>query len=310
MTEHAACPVCGHDLAPGLTSWHLVCGRCRYEGSLKTPSINEHSAHALLDEQNRAAGLKALRQTNFRTILETLDSLSVRHGASILDVGCAHGWFLELAQKDYRPLGLEPDRAVFEATQARKLAVRNGYFPDALDENEVFDVIVFNDVFEHIPDVGATLAAIRRHLAPDGLLVLNLPNSRGFFYALAKVLRRFGMAGPFDRLWQVGFPSVHVHYFDRANASALCVREGFRVVHTQSLPALSRHGLKERIACDRKIGRLRATLLFLMLRCGLPILGRLPSDIMAVYLRKGPDPAIVATAAGADYALLRGADAR
>lgn len=307
MTEHAACPVCGSELAPGLVAWHRVCRRCRYEVSLKTPSINEQSAHALLDEQNRAAGLKVLRQTNFRTILDTLDALSVPRGASLLDVGCAHGWFLELAAADYRPLGLEPDRAVFEATQARQLTVRNGYFPDALDANEVFDVIVFNDVFEHIPDVRSTLSAIRRHLSADGVLVLNLPDSRGIFYVLAKILRRFGMAGPFDRLWQVGFPSVHVHYFDRANASALCAREGFRVVHAQPLPALSRHGLKERIACDRKIGRLRATLLFLLLRCGLPLLERLPSDIMAVYLRKGPDPA---GAAGADTAVARGASAR
>lgn len=294
----AICPVCDHALASGLASWHRVCNRCRYEASLEMPSINEDAAHAVLDESSRAAGLKVLRQTNFQAILDTMDGLSVAHGAPILDVGCAHGWFLELARNRYRALGLEPDSAVFEAARGKDLSMRNGYFPDALDASEVFDAIVFNDVFEHIPDSRATLAAIARHLSPGGLLVLNLPNSEGVFYRTARLLRRLGAGGPFDRLWQLGFPSVHVHYFNRANISALCAREGFQVVQAQSLPSLSHHGLKERIAYDRNIGGVRATLLYLLLRCALPVLRWLPSDIIVVYLRKAGRPVAAVSGSG------------
>ncbi len=43
------------------------------------------------------------------------------------------------------------------------LPARKGYFPDALDKKEKFDVIVFNDVIEHIPNIEGALASCFQH---------------------------------------------------------------------------------------------------------------------------------------------------
>lgn len=89
----------------------------------------------------------------------------------------------------------------------RGLPVRPGYFPDALTPDESFDAIVFNDVIEHIPDIASALDACNARLSENGLLVLNLPNSRGFFYRLSKIFARLGWRNPFNRLWQKDLPS-------------------------------------------------------------------------------------------------------
>lgn len=66
-----------------------------------------------------------------------------------------------------------------ERTAARRVPVRAGYFPDTLQQNEAFDVIVVNDVIDHIPKIGDALSACVARLNPEGLLVLNLPTSMG-----------------------------------------------------------------------------------------------------------------------------------
>src|SRR5690606_11668960 len=112
------------------------------------------------------------------------------------------------------------------------------YFPDALAPGERFDAIVFNDVIEHIPDIGRALAACRERLAPGGMLLLNLPSSSGVFYRASKLLRRLGVAGHFERMWQKGLPSPHLHYVDPTNLARLLDRAGFVPVRRGRLATL------------------------------------------------------------------------
>ena len=147
----------------------------------------------------------------------------------LLDVGCAHGWFIERASSRFDVTGIEPDAGVAAATRARGLPVRSGFFPDVLGPDECFDVIVFNDVLEHIPDINTTLVACWQHLAPGGCVIVNAPSSRGLLYRLSVLLARTGLGRAFDRMWQLGFPSPHVHYFATTNLVLLAHKAGFEM---------------------------------------------------------------------------------
>lgn len=210
------CPACKSKLSNGYYPWHLLCKICNYEKANLQPTINLYSAHQLINEGARETGLRDLRISNFKKLLTSIKSLKP-NGGRLIDVGCAHGWFLETVINDFDILGLEPDKNVFDATSRRGLPVRMGYFPDALNESEKFDVIVFNDVIEHIPDIENTLASCHQRLNEDGLLVLNLPSSNGIFYRLSKIFCYFGYSNFFERLWQKDLPSPHLHYFNLAN---------------------------------------------------------------------------------------------
>jgi 2-polyprenyl-3-methyl-5-hydroxy-6-metoxy-1,4-benzoquinol methylase len=280
------CIVCGTPQAAGLTGWHASCHECGYESAALQGAINEKTEGSKVDENERELGLKALRQENFREIVDLARGLARPGAGSLLDVGCAHGWFLETARERFEVLGIEPDAVVGGRTAARGLPVRQGYFPDALQPGEAFDVIVFNDVIEHIPDIRAALNACHVRLNEGGLLILNLPNSAGFFYRLSKAFARLGWRSPFERLWQKDLPSPHVHYFRPANLERLVARHGFERVHSGELPSLRAKGLLERIRCAGNISGPSLYLQYAAALCAIPLLGMFPSDIIVSVFRK------------------------
>jgi 2-polyprenyl-3-methyl-5-hydroxy-6-metoxy-1,4-benzoquinol methylase len=249
-------------------------------------AINEKAAGTPVDEDERELGLKALRQENFRDIVHLARQLARPGARRLLDVGCAHGWFLETARDGFEVLGIEPDAVVGGRTAARGLPVRQGYFPDALQAGETFDVIVFNDVIEHIPDIRAALQACHARLEEGGLLILNLPNSAGFFYRLSKLFARLGWRSPFERLWQKDLPSPHVHYFRPANLERLVATHGFARVHSGELPSLRAKGLLERIRCAGNISGPSLYLQYAAVLCAIPLLRLFPSDIIVSVFRK------------------------
>jgi len=279
------CPVCQGELSESLLDWHFSCARCAYEQSSLLPTINQQAAHHNIDETARETGLRELRISNFRTLLGTLQRLRP-DGGQLLDVGCAHGWFVEAAMETFDVLGLEPDHAVYAATVARGLPIRNGYFPQALRDAETFDVIVFNDVLEHIPPVIDVLHACHARLNSGGYLVVNLPSSDGLFYRLSKAFARLGYKSFFERLWQKGLPSPHVHYFNGANLAELLAGNGFVTVVTGRLPVLSLAGLYTRISYTGTMSRLSRAVIYAMVALSLPVLRLFPSDIVYVIARK------------------------
>jgi 2-polyprenyl-3-methyl-5-hydroxy-6-metoxy-1,4-benzoquinol methylase len=284
--EQMTCIVCGTPQAAGLTGWHASCRECGYESAALDVAINQQTAGAPVDEDERELGLKALRQENFRDIVALAQRLARPGARKLLDVGCAHGWFLETARERFEVLGIEPDAVVGGRTAARGLPVRPGYFPDALEAGETFDVIVFNDVIEHIPNIRAALDACHARLGEGGLLVLNLPNSAGFFYRLSKAFARMGWRSPFERLWQKDLPSPHVHYFRPANLERLVAKHGFERVHSGELPSLRAKGLLERIRCAGNISGPSLYLQYAAVLCAIPLLRVFPSDIIVSVFRK------------------------
>lgn len=151
------CPACGGELIAGVFDWHYECRACGYEGTNLKPQINEKFASVEVDELARENGLLALRKRNFWKISSRLRSLFADRPPSsklmLLDVGCAHGWFLEANRDRFEVFGIEPDSVVADVTLQHGLSLRVGFFPDVLEAHERFDVIAFNDVLEHIPDV-------------------------------------------------------------------------------------------------------------------------------------------------------------
>ena len=276
------CITCSSGLKSGMQPWHSWCQTCGYEHANLHVAINETSAHAALEENVRAQALISLRLRNFKELLKQI-SLYRANGGKLLDVGCANGWFLDLASQRFDATGIEPDREVFSEAAKVRRSIRLGYFPEALTPNEKFDVIVFNDVLEHIPDLQGALEECRRRLNEGGLLVLNLPSSKGVFYRLSKCLFRFGFTSPFARMWQVGLPSPHVHYFHLDNLAGLLHKQGYVVKKTGQLASVHVQGLYSRLVfTEAKRSFIERAVLYLGVLCLLPILRILPSDIIYV----------------------------
>lgn len=280
------CVVCSATMKPEYTEWHLLCAECGYEQGRLEPAINAPNAHQEIDEQARETGLRDLRQANFERLVGVIKRCWPSGRARLLDVGAAHGWFLDAASPHFQVMGIEPDIQVFNSAQEQGKPVRQGYFPDVLQDGECFDIIAFNDVIEHIPDIKDILTACHSRLPPGGLLVLNLPSSKGVFYRLAKLMHSLGMHGPFERLWQKGLPSPHVHYFHAENLSSLLQANGFSQLTSGRLPTLQLRGLFTRISYTGEYNLFVRCFLYTAIMCALPLLQLMPADIVYSVFRR------------------------
>lgn len=244
-------------MRPAIAEWAACCPGCGTWTSSLEPEINAPNEHAAtgteIDTEARIAGLERLRRENFRDVLDRVGTRVPLDGARLLDVGSAHGWFLEeAAARGVKATGVEPEEDVAAGPVSRGLDVRVGFFPDVLQAGETFDVITFNDVLEHIPDARGTLAACAGALRPGGVLAVNIPSADGLGYRVATTAARVGVRGPFERFWQHGLPSPHVHYFTRAGLTRIVADSGFTVEGVGALSAISRDGLWDRVHTFRR----------------------------------------------------------
>lgn len=247
------CPICSISMDSHRRSWLCGCQECGLLASTLEPSIvTEAEPHGAIDEARRATALDAVRHHNNEIILDRIRQIFGSATLEILDVGCGHGQFLKQAKaRGHSVLGIEPDGAVAAMTRARTEArVLSGFFPQVLPADSWFDVILFNDVLEHLPEPGAILESCKRHLKAGGVIIANCPDRNGIFYRTADFLDSVGITSPYRRLWQVGLPSPHLWYFNAATLSLLGQRHGLKMIEQHQLLPVTRNGLWERISYD------------------------------------------------------------
>ena len=100
---------------------------------------------------------------------------------SVLDVGSGYGHTaIELAKRCREVLGLEPmtelhDRAVALAAEVPNVSFRLGGVED-LSDVERYDLILLDNVYEHLPNQQLALDRVTAALRPGGVLYLLVPN--------------------------------------------------------------------------------------------------------------------------------------
>jgi len=97
---------------------------------------------------------------------------------AVLDVGCGRGLMLaELARRDWQAVGVEISEAASRhAREELGLDVRIGELADCHFPAASFDVVTLFHVLEHLRDPEAALTEARRVTAPEGRLLVEVPN--------------------------------------------------------------------------------------------------------------------------------------
>jgi SAM-dependent methyltransferase len=142
----------------------------------------------------------------------------------LLDVGCATGTLLELARlRGWQVAGV--DISAYATQIARdyySLDVFTGELADAAYPDGHFDVVVMDDLIEHVTDPSALVQEAHRVLKPLGLLTLNTPNRAGLWHLLM------------GRRWFHYKQVEHTYFFSPSVISRLLERHGFDVVEIHS----------------------------------------------------------------------------
>ncbi len=167
---------------------------------------------------------RQMKKATFSRLLA--DSLPwMEPGTRVLDVGCATGFFLEVAAaRGFEPFGLDISPYAIDACTKRFGAdhLFCGQLGDATfaaNPDGTFGAIFMSDSIEHVVSPRDLLTAAAQRLAPQGVLVITTPN-------LAHLSRR---------LMGSHWPHIndeHLWYFSPSNLARLLSETGLLVVST------------------------------------------------------------------------------
>ncbi len=226
--NQARCLVCGGTLARSHLPGLLQCGACGFITADLHISDEEHKAlygpgyfHGeeysdyVLEEES----LKENFRRRLRTVLEFMPDSS---GKNLFEIGCAYGFFLDLA-KDHFAAVAGIDIAAAAVAHARDKVRVDVVAGDFLSHGLARppDLVCLWDVIEHLKHPGKVLAKVSETISPGGLVAI----TTGDIASLNARIR--------GRRWRMIHPPTHLHYFSRATLGRLLDGMGFDVIHVE-----------------------------------------------------------------------------
>lgn len=232
--EHVACNLCGVDnAAPHCKVGQFQVVRCNECGLFYTnPRRSAHESAKVYSEKYfmsdnpstlgyedysvHAEGLKQVFADNL-SIIETC----VRPPASIIDVGCAFGYFVQLASsRGWKAEGVEISE--FAAQVAREktgATIYTGALADARLHSRSYDAATMWDMLEHSCDPAGELEEVGRILKPGGYLFMTIPDA-GSLPARLMGSRWYGFKSAAE----------HNFFFSKETLGRMLSRKGFGLV--------------------------------------------------------------------------------
>ncbi len=281
-----ACPVCKSENVLVIENNDIFrCRVCTHWFSALQPRINEFDDKTISADIEVKDALNTIRLDTFNIALDLVADRRSLTGLKHLDIGCSIGHFLSISgQRGTRPAGVEPERAFADVALDSGHCVYRGYFPEALPNNQKYDLISFMDVIGHIPGVVEIAKASLAKMDDDAILMIKTPVADGLFYSIGRLLKFFGMRFLWNRLWQKEFASPQIHYFTPASMDRFAQEIGGQVLSTRRFAALRWRGLWQRMLPGVSMPYWQAIPLYCFLSILLPIINQLPRDSLLVLI--------------------------
>ena len=125
---------------------------------------------------------------------------------TVLEIGCGEGNFWKLLRQDTQLeiWGIEPNPEAAEVASGKAHKLFNCLFDACFDDlpDDYFDLVICNDVIEHMPDHDHFFKRIKQKMATDGHLIGSLPNVRYYSVMRSLIFKKdwpYEDAGVLDR---------------------------------------------------------------------------------------------------------------
>jgi SAM-dependent methyltransferase len=223
------CAACDGATSEPIYGGLLRCLRCGH--AFAPPDASDEDLAAIYTESYFAGeeyhdylGDKGLAQRNFRSRLRVLKSFidPARH-RRLFEVGCAYGFFLELARQSFDSVqGIDVSAAA--ASYAKNVLHLDAACGDFLHYDlagREFDVACMWDTIEHLPHPDLYVSKLAHHMRTGALFAV----TTGDFASLNARLR--------GAKWRLMHPPSHAHYFSIASMTSMLDRFGFDVVYAR-----------------------------------------------------------------------------
>jgi len=150
-----------------------------------------------------------------------------KNASKILEIGCGEGNFIEqLVSETTETWGVEPDISSADIATTKIFKVLLGTLDQVLDElpENYFDVIVLNDVLEHLLEPWDDLKLLKSKLKDQGAVVTSIPNVR-YSKNLFKMI--------FKRDWKytedLTLDRTHFRFFTKKSIKRMFRESGYQI---------------------------------------------------------------------------------
>jgi 2-polyprenyl-3-methyl-5-hydroxy-6-metoxy-1,4-benzoquinol methylase len=158
----------------------------------------------------------------------------------VLEIGCAAGGFSDYLKHSCEVWGVEPNRPAASTAAMKLHRVLVGTYNSVADAlpDRYFDLIICNDVIEHMDDHDAFLEAIKNKMLPGGCIVGSIPNVR-HITALFKILIakdwKYSESGILDR--------THLRFFTEKSLRRTLRQHAYQIEKFAGLSSIIRNGI-------------------------------------------------------------------
>lgn len=230
------CPVCGlNDRArfriyfDGAQKLYR-CGSCGFVSQYCGPGASS-IVESYEDVETLAAveqGQQWMYPGRARALGDIADRILAAGGTGkLLDVGCGDGQFLAIcAEKGFATYGVEESRARAEYASERSGArITQGRYDKDMFAPEMFDVISFVQVLEHLTGPREALASAYTHLRPGGTVCIEVPSRFAPHFLLYRLTRSKRFVDT-----RRGVITPHVGYHHPGSVRRMTEEEGFEQI--------------------------------------------------------------------------------
>lgn len=168
---------------------------------------------------------------------------------ALLEIGCGVGNFSS-NYPDAEYWGVEPVAKQAELAASKSLKVLNGCYENVSSQipDKYFDLIVCNDVIEHMTDPRAFLHDVSKKLNSTGVMIVSVPNLRNvvtLYNLLVKGEFQYTESGILDY--------THFHLFTKHSLIQLAKECGWHVEICEPISPLPFKPIKDFLLCVIKL---------------------------------------------------------
>jgi SAM-dependent methyltransferase len=171
--------------------------------------------------------LKKRREYIEMVIKKYLEAYDRSHATTLLDLGCGDGNNLQYLQ-NYAEKTFGSDYNLVRLVRSfQNYPTTILFLADILDypaQDNVFEIIFFNHVLEHIHNDELALQTVYRILKPNGLLILGIPNEGAWWWQLAYKLQP-----------EIQKSTDHVHFYTADTIKSKLQDQGFEILEIRHL---------------------------------------------------------------------------
>lgn len=180
----------------------------------------------------------------FKGYRNELEKFIPNNVKTVLEIGCGEGGFRASFDNNVEYWGVEPNKEVYKIAESKLYKVLNATYEEVEQDipDNYFDLIVCNDVIEHMIDHDKFLENIKSKIKDDGYLLISIPNVR-YIYNLYNLI--------FKKDWKYEKQGVldktHLRFFTKKSLIDTLTRHGYKIEKFEGINTVNPSGPKSLI---------------------------------------------------------------